>query len=244
MLATLKRLIARYFKNIHCDTPNTKDDRDAAATLCGIESFRLRGNTGWYADFNEPCDLPQGTLTIDGLSGQYSDYEISVVDRCRRNGMLQNVEYLHINQGSVSDCSMPMISSLSSLRELVIDDNDSITDLGFKYLAGLRKLEKLSLWGSNAGDPVLPDLLALPLLTELDLSWTRISDFGLSGLHQTSCVKKLRLGGIPLTDRGLGGIQSLKSLSSLTVEKKMSRITDLGIAEFRSCLPDCEIHFA
>lgn len=60
----------------------------------------------------------------------------------------------------------------------------TLTDLGAKYLAGLKRLQRLSLAGAALSDAGLKPLEALTNLQELDLSGAQVTAAGVAKLHK------------------------------------------------------------
>ena len=85
-----------------------------------------------------------------------------------------------------------------------------MTDAGLGHLQGLRRLEKLYLYG------------------------TRITDAGLGHLQGMDQLQKLYLAGTEVTDAGLATLVGLSRLSVLDLEDALER--DLLVARFKEQL--------
>lgn len=139
----------------------------------------------------------------------------------------------------------------------------SLTDLDLDAVAGLRSLESLDLAGVRITDAGLARLKPLTHLTALNVSRTDVSAVGLeqlklSGLRRLSLHRAKRIddaaAGIlagagelalldvsetVITDAGLARLAGLKNLRQLFL--RGSRVTNAGVAAFRSANPSCQV---
>ena len=96
-----------------------------------------------------------------------------------------------------------------------------LTDAGMVALAGLRRLERLSLVYSTG------------------FAGPQITDRGLVHLSRLSQLRSLNLIGAKITDECLELLVSLKRLETLSLTG--TKISDDGVAQLRRALPDCSI---
>ena len=91
----------------------------------------------------------------------------------------------------------------------------------------LKRLEWLSLIGSNISDTGLAHLSKTPSLSRLELDYTKVSDAGLVHVEGLKGLTILSLNGTPITDAGLVHLKPLARLSELNLAG--THITDAGL---------------
>jgi len=89
---------------------------------------------------------------------------------------------LSLPDASITDEGLAPISDLANLDHLVLVGKPKLTDAGMIHLSRLTKLQRLSLGGTDVGDPGLPAIGRITSLTSLNLGGTRVTDAGLSSL--------------------------------------------------------------
>ncbi len=102
-------------------------------------------------------------------------------------------------------------------------------------LAGAVPACRIAKWQENLFAK-LPDP-ALPF--GLTLTGADVTDAGLKGLASLKTLQLLYLGQTLVTDAGLKELASLKSLQTLDLGG--TRVTDVGVASLRKALPGCKI---
>lgn len=166
-----------------------------------------------------------------GLSSRITDDDI------KRIGQLKYLDILDLSDLPVTDQSLAYIGRLVHLTILRID-RARITDVGLRKLSGLTELEILSLDGNGVSDAALELAAGLPNLESLVVSDTRVTDSGLRHLSRLSNLKHLELGGTEVSDSGLRHLRDLVNLDYLRLPE---RITQTGLKNLQSAIPNCEI---
>jgi len=99
--------------------------------------------------------------------------------------------------------------------------------LGENFFASVDRLEVTP----SFGDEALEHVRALRSCSDLDLSRSRITDYGLKHIEGLSGVLDLYLGGTKITDAGLKHLQGFSDLQTLALGG--TRVTDAGLAYLR-----------
>jgi|GEM_PF-1752129 hypothetical protein len=94
--------------------------------------------------------------------------------------------------------------------------------------------------GPNVIDDGLYDLSAFPLLTDLNLEYSEISDAGLSQLGTLKQLTSLVLLGTEISDTGLAHLHGLSLLETLDLE--FTSVSEGGLEKLKQALPNCEIN--
>ena len=89
--------------------------------------------------------------------------------------------------------------------------NTDLTRKDFKRLSEVRKLDRLSLYGTKISDAGIASLLGINSLNELELSSTQITDAGLEKLAKIVTLKKLYLYNTLVTKHGVDEFQRVHS---------------------------------
>ena len=177
---------------------------------------------------------------------------------------LKNLNMLDLSDNNISDLSMLNLdwAKLESLRELTLNDNESLT--GLSSLIGLDHLLKLDLNHTgitdadvksigemdqlealSLGDDKLTDLSALASLANLQTLYLNnnesINDF--SFLKNLRSLSVLDLSATGLSDDDLQTLSGIKSLTELTIQgnkavtdlKPLSTLKGLTVLDAQSC---------
>lgn len=91
----------------------------------------------------------------------------------------------------------------------------SLTDGGFKAIAGMRKLEEVRVLGSQIGSEGFKLLHEIQTLQIIELRGAKVMSAGLEGIDQLVALKELRLAGSPITDAGVSTIANIETLQIL-----------------------------
>lgn len=130
----------------------------------------------------------------------------------------------------LNDEGLAEISSLSSIRQLILMDN-GISSSGIRSLAGMNYLEVLFLSRTNIEDSYMAPLAEMPSLVVADLSRTALTDEGIQALSCSGTVRYLVLEDTRITDEGLRHLSSMPSLEGLYLGA--TDITDAGLLQLR-----------
>ena len=175
------------------------------------------------------------------------------------------VQAVILSQSQVTDAGLARVAAFPDLRILDLHDS-KITTRGLKELKGLPKLRILCISSDKIDDDLLIALGEAKLLhtlvkelsighltktdapmfpeegTDLDLSFSQITNRGLKELTRVENLRSLNLGGTQITDTDLKHVGSLESLRSLNLASTpitddglkylagLSRLRDLGLS--------------
>lgn len=139
-----------------------------------------------------------------------------------------NLKVLNIAQNStVNNEALPALISLRKLEDLSLEGSD-FTDDNLEQLVELRRLKKLRLRGTNitaVGIAKLAELTELELLDLRDCSG--IGNEGLQTIGSFVNLKSLLVNGEGVTDEGIAALKSLTELQLLVLPR--SQVSDAGI---------------
>lgn len=200
-----------------------------------------------------------GTLTASKLKELRLDFQNLSLGDFENIARVETLETLWLTGTSVRDEHLGKLQNLA-LSNLAIK-NTAISDQGFAYLSKFPSLSRLHA-PTTIGDSGVSKLSSSNSLTELDVSFSQISDEAaktlatmakLEALYlndtniqdtaianlKGSKVKVLFLNGTKITDQCLEALGSLDKLEHL--ELRDTRITEIGAARLRSKLKECAI---
>jgi len=123
------------------------------------------------------------------------------------------IESLGLYEYRTTPDGLAFLKTLPNLRELSLELQ--LQDDGALDLRALRKLEKLSLGGSEATDAALESVREMKNLTDLTLSSHAVTDVGLKHLRGLTALERLDL--------------------------QFTQVTDKGVKELQKALPNCKI---
>jgi hypothetical protein len=193
------------------------------------------------------------------LSGrQFTDDDMAQVEQ------LRSLDWLTIENTSITDAGLARLHSLTCLDDLELADNEKITDDGLRHLAGLKRLLYLDLTGAQVRGPGLAHLRSLPELHVVNLNNSSVTDKGIerlshvcslfdidlegcgrvtdAGLRPLANCPNLRSVGLErthVTDAGLDALARVKTLELVTLDE--TRVTEAGIHRLQSALPNVEV---
>jgi internalin A len=142
-------------------------------------------------------------------------------------GRLDQLEWLAIEGGNVTDAGLVHIRNLRRLRCVALQHAPEVTAQGMANLSGLTRLEMLYL-PIQAEDSYLASIEGLHALDELDLRATRVTDAGLAHLTGLNALTHLNLDETGISDEGLKYLVQLSGLKQLDLMG--TRITDAELA--------------
>lgn len=181
-----------------------------------------------------PGDKPDGPTKVAGDVGQGDDSELSVADREELIRWVREIGAsieqdedgrlvsLVLGFTKIDDEGLAKLVPLKHLTFLGID-NTSITDMGLRHIAGMKKLKVLQLGGNEkVTKNGLRHLAPLAELEYLDLSDLNVDDASLSHLAKLSQLKQLNLGGTEVSLQG--AFQLAKQLPQLEIAGPFGRL--------------------
>ena len=238
-------VIAGLRGNCSIDDAKMIDMFHSTGMLQYVETLEIRGS--W--------ENPNEGLTL--FSRLESLRELDIELDLDRNGLnvidsgvrclerLSRLERLTLCFEGTGDGAISSIQKLPLLTNLGLSFT-KVTDKGVQELAGLAQLQVLDLCGSAITDSGLTHLRTkgglqkLPLLTNLDLSFTKVTDKGVQELAVLARLQVLDLSRTAITDSGLAHLKAIRGLQKLDLHN--TEITENGIKDLKNALPDCVIH--
>jgi internalin A len=159
-------------------------------------------------------DLRSTKVTDDGL------------EALARSGL--KLWAVNVGGTAVTDRGLQQLAGVRTLSSLSLDGAKGVTSAGLAHLAGLRRLEQLSLTDTPVADAAVTHLRKLPHLRTLNLSHTKMTDFGLDQFaHAGMPLTELNVSIPALTDRGVWNIARMGTL--VDVDKSGTKLTDKGL---------------
>jgi hypothetical protein len=149
---------------------------------------------------------------------------------------LDRLEYLKLNGGrGITDCGAAKLAGLTRLQYLSLQ-RTGMTGAGLRHLRGLMRLQELDLFNSDKiDDSGLAHLRGLHQLTSLDLSGTCVTDAGLVHLRGLNSLTSLDLSSTAITDAGLEHLRGLTGLKEVWVSE--TKVTLVGAAKLEHAVP-------
>jgi hypothetical protein len=175
--------------------------------------------------------VPGYRVAIDGDSLTWSQREVAM-DILPALENIEGLSTLELNGFFLRPANMHWLSKLPTVRSLRLDMMRIGTPKPWEnerlrcedYIASLPLLESLSLHKADIRYGSLAWLKQLTNLWQIDLSWTSISDAGMSTLARIENLEQIVLDGTKFSGRGIAELRHLKSLRRL--ELSATEISD------------------
>ncbi len=201
-------------------------------------SFVYDNSTGTRYDNADTRSCDDALALLEGQSGL--KYLLMKGTQATDKGLshlrgLTGLEDLYIWDSTlISDAGVENLRGLVNLRHLHLDKS-RMTDEGFRHLARMKQMERLSLQGHAFSDRGLATVEGMTELTLLGVGGSErvaslITDDGLIVLKDLKKLRNLDLSYSRVTDRGLKQLSGLKALRILDLNG-CEGITDAGLAE-------------
>jgi hypothetical protein len=186
----------------------------------------------------------QVNLNFSEDSGARQENRNRTDEALRYLPQLPNLRVLLLEGTQARDESLRYLAGLRKLERLYMWDVTEVSDAGAAHLSGLRNLRLIHLSNSKITDVSLKRFAKLPKLEELSLQFNHFTDEGLEHVAQRTALQSLWVCGRldrenPITDAGLEHLKALKHLQSLGIQN--TRVTDEGVADFAKAVPQCRI---
>ena len=187
-----------------------------------LGEFRVLGEGipgGWLVPFSKRSpDLP--FIMVKGSRLTRADVQaLAEMDLIRG---------LDLSNCGLDDESLMLLSKMSKVNELALNESPEITDVGAAKLASLKEIKSISLGDCSIGDETCKTLATLDKLEYAFLAHTRVSDRGVEALALLKALKHLVLSDTRLTDKGVELLAPLNSLETLQLSQ-CKRLTDQGL---------------
>jgi serine/threonine protein kinase len=151
---------------------------------------------------SDPVDFSGSDITDDGI---------------RILSTVKSIHKLNVSNTSVTDRGVRYLAGLSNINVLDLS-NTKISDASADSIGRLKGLEALFVANNKVGSKLVSALKSLPVLLELDLRNTNISDQDLVSLPtQAKVLKELDIGTNQISDFGIRQCGKLQYLMNLDV---------------------------
>ncbi|CAH8363593.1 unnamed protein product [Eruca vesicaria subsp. sativa] len=174
----------------------------------------LKGNSLLNLSLLHPFeDVRSLNLSWNRFNGLFDDVEGSY----KSLGRLRNLEILNLTFNRFNNSIFPFLNSATSLKTLLLGNNDLDGPFPAKELKDLTNLEMLDLSLNHFQGPLeVQDLSALRMLKSLDLSWNRFyGKMGLQGYKSLRNLEIMYLHGNGLNNSVFPFLNSATSLKTL-----------------------------
>jgi Leucine-rich repeat (LRR) protein len=192
-------------------------------------------------------------LTIDDLAifGRLADLRSLRILNCRnlnddwvsQISSLESLDTLALTNSTITDAGVEkVVQSFPNLIELDLSSNTNLTGAALKHVAGLAKLERLTLLQNRFNDLNTRRLSKLPQLRSIDLRGNmEAGDMTLEVIGKLPQLTALKHRSTAVTDAGLAGLAESKTLESLLMQDfvitndsgpqlaKLSKLTSLEV---------------
>src|SRR5450631_2739790 len=152
----------------------------------------------------------QGLVTAISLRGTW------VTDTgLRRLNRYSALSVLDLSLTHITDGGMQEIKNLRGIIDLSLYFAEYVTDEGVAAIKDWKRLKRLNLHGTKAGDTALEHIAGLTLLESLDVGSTLMTDVGLERLTSLTNLRALTMGGNELGDAGMQALRQMPDLTYL-----------------------------
>jgi hypothetical protein len=136
-------------------------------------------------------------------------------------------------RGKIKDDIMPIVASLRSVEQLILNGTNGVTDAGLTYLAQMHNLHTIDLGFSGATAASLKSVKDLTKLVKLDMPTTNVADDDLAYVENLKALEWIQFGSkcTGLTDAGLAHLRHLVNLKTVSVGG--CPITSAGLEHLR-----------
>jgi Leucine-rich repeat (LRR) protein len=184
-----------------------------ALLLCTIFSYASDSNedTQWVSELGGSVTRDaQGQVTGINLRGSWvEDADL------RRLNQYPDLSVLDLSLTHITDGGMQEIKNLRGITDFNLYFAEYVTDEGVAAIKDWKRLKRLNLHGTKAGDSALEHIAGLTSLESLDVGSTLMTDVGLERLTSLPNLKELTMGGNELGDAGLQALRQMPNLTYL-----------------------------
>ena len=180
-----------------------------AISLCG--QTPSSEDAQWITDLGGTVTRnAQGQVTGVNLRGTW------VEDRdLRRLNRYPALTVLDLSLTHITDGGMQEIKNLRGITDFNLYFAEYVTDEGVAAIKEWKRLKRLNLHGTKAGDTALEHIAGLTALEWLDVGSTLMTDVGLERLTSLTYLRSLTMGGNELGDAGLQALRQMPNLTYL-----------------------------
>jgi Leucine-rich repeat (LRR) protein len=185
-----------------------------ALLLCAVSAYggtATGDDTQWITDLGGTAVRnTQGLVTNISLRGTWvTDTDLRRLHRYPALSVL-DLALTHITDGGMQE-----IKDLRGISDFDLYFAEYITDEGVAAIKDWKRLKRLNLHGTKAGDTALEHIAGLPLLEWLDVGSTLMTDVGLERLTSLTNLRALTMGGNELGDAGMQALRQMPNLTYL-----------------------------
>ena len=216
------------------------------ADLKALTSLTISDSS--ITDFGlETISKLEGLDRVSLGSGKYTDRGLEILQTMQLRSLMlmryeltprtveilegwQDLQSLSLIVKDVTDEELSMMSGLSNLGFLSIDESPMLSDEGIAHLKSL-PLRSLTIGECKISDEGLSHLGEIHGLSSLNLNSDSITDEGLEHLKELSSLTMLYIGGTEISDAGLAHLANLNGLRYLTIRK--GKFTDQCIEDLK-----------
>jgi internalin A len=149
---------------------------------------------------------------------------------------LKALKVLNLRGRTPTSAGIDVLLSLKSLRSLILSAGSRVQVIRFGRRRGMAIDQ--SVGGATNG--VLKRLARFRSLESLDLTGTKVTDWGLKYLARLKRLQNLDLTGTKVTDAGLKRLAKLKELQKLDLT--WTKVTDQGVENLKKAMPGLEVY--
>ena len=132
-------------------------------------------------------------------------------------GNFKDMKVLFVQNASITDEGLKPLAGMTKLEDLTLYQLFGITDEGLANLSGMNALTSLSLCDNRINGSGLQHLSGAKGLTQLNISETDTNNDGLVHLKDHTSLERLDLWLTPIDDEGLKHLEGLKNLTWLSL---------------------------
>jgi internalin A len=180
-----------------------------AVSACG--EIPASDDTEWVTDLGGTATRnAQGLVSAISLRGSWvTDTDL------RRLNRYSALSVLDLSLTHITDGGMQEIKNLRGITDFDLYFAEYVTDEGVAAIKGWKRLKRLNLHGTKAGDTALEHIAGLTLLEWLDVGSTLMTDVGLERLTSLTNLRALTMGGNELGDAGMQALRQMPHLTYL-----------------------------
>jgi internalin A len=218
----------------------------AMALLGG--SVKTVEDTQWISDLGGSVTRDaQGNVTGVNLRGSWvSDPDL------RRLEQYPGLTNLDLSLTHITDEGMQEMKGLRGITDFNLYFAQYVTDEGVAAIKDWKKLKRLNLQGTKAGDSALEHIAGLTNIESLNLGSTMMTDIGLERLTSLTNLRELTMGGNELGDAGLQALRQMPGLTYLDLSGRQGNdkniwtiaMSNLGLQAVLSLKNLNELRFA
>jgi internalin A len=169
-----------------------------------------------------------------------------------RLNLFPDLTTLDLSLTHITDEGMQEIKTLKSITDLSLYFDQYVTDEGVAAIQNWKKLKRLNLQGTKAGDSALEHIAGITALETLNVGSTLMTDVGLERLTSLPNLTELTMGGNELGDAGLQALRQMPGLTYLDLSGRQGNdknvwtiaMTDLGLRAVLALKNLRELRFA